>query len=326
MVEAEVGGRIRALAVFFGAGGALCLLAPLLPTASTADDVGIAAVGAVAVVTAALMLRWPSAWPGWLFHSSILAGNVLISLVVLLAGSGASSAVWSQLYVWGPVYSAAYCRRLEFVLHLASTVVLHSLVLAALGTGPEAVTRVVVTAVTGLVASVVVSQLVRRIRALAATDDLTGVANRRAFEAALEREHARARRHGTGLCVAILDLDGFKQQNDRHGHARGDQILREVAEAWSDQLRPGDVLARLGGDEFGLVLPTCSPPRATDLGVGLLAVTPEGVGASMGICGDVRLSPSQMLRAADVALYRAKERPGAAVANDRDVRPESFRC
>jgi diguanylate cyclase (GGDEF)-like protein len=323
LMEAEIGGRIRALAVFFGAGGALCLLAPLFPTALATDDVGIAAVGAIALVAAALMLRWPSAWPGPLFHGSILAGNVLISLVVLLAGPGASSAVWSQLYVWAPVYSAAYCRRAEFVFHLASTVALHALVLAALEAGPEAVTRVVVTAATGLVASVVVSQLVRRVRALAATDDLTGVANRRAFEAALEREHARALRQGTSLCVAILDLDGFKQHNDLHGHARGDEILREVAEAWRVQLQPGDVLARLGGDEFGLVLPGSALARATELGDGLLSVTPEGVGASMGVCGDVGLSTSQMLRAADAAIYRAKQRPGAAVASDASGHPET---
>jgi diguanylate cyclase (GGDEF)-like protein len=76
------------------------------------------------------------------------------------------------------------------------------------------------------------------------------------LEAAAE-EVVRAERRGASLAVALIDLDGFKEINDEHGHGFGDRLLRETCAAWSRELRRGDLLGRYGGDEFVLLLPDC---------------------------------------------------------------------
>lgn len=95
----------------------------------------------------------------------------------------------------------------------------------------------------------------REAQELARADALTGLPNRRAFDEALEAELARSRRAGSTTSVALLDLDRFKEINDRHGHLDGDRCLREVGAAITRALRAGDRAFRWGGDEFGLVLP-----------------------------------------------------------------------
>jgi diguanylate cyclase (GGDEF)-like protein len=92
-------------------------------------------------------------------------------------------------------------------------------------------------------------------RELAGTDELTGARRRGVGLEELEREIARARRTGQTLVVAYVDVDGLKQVNDKHGHAAGDELLREVAEGLRDHMRSYDLLVRLGGDEFLCVLP-----------------------------------------------------------------------
>lgn len=94
-----------------------------------------------------------------------------------------------------------------------------------------------------------------RLRQQAATDWLTGVANRRHFMWHAKREIARARRNGTPLSLLCLDLDYFKQVNDTHGHQAGDEVLTHVAATLEKYMRPTDLLARVGGEEFQVLLP-----------------------------------------------------------------------
>ena len=89
---------------------------------------------------------------------------------------------------------------------------------------------------------------------LSLTDELTGLMNRRGFQAAFRRELAAARRSGVGGMLVMVDLDGFKAINDSHGHLAGDAYLRRVAHVLRDQIRAQDVLCRLGGDEFAILL------------------------------------------------------------------------
>lgn len=94
------------------------------------------------------------------------------------------------------------------------------------------------------------------------TDSLTRIANRRAFFELLETEANRASRYGAALTLAYLDVDHFKQINDRFGHEKGDELLRLVAQTLESNLRKPDRVARLGGDEFAVLLPETSAPSA----------------------------------------------------------------
>ncbi len=157
------------------------------------------------------------------------------------------------------------------------------------------------------------------------TDQLTGVANRRAWEVELPRELARAQRFGTPLSVALLDLDHFKEFNDHHGHQAGDQLLVEAARAWSAQVRGTDMLARYGGEEFGLLLPG-TPRAAIESTVDRVRrATPAGCTASAGGAEwDGSETAAELIARVDIALYAAKDagRERTVVASsDRVVRP-----
>lgn len=89
----------------------------------------------------------------------------------------------------------------------------------------------------------------------AATDELTGLLNRRAFYQRLSGESRRASRYSRSLALVLFDLDGFKALNDAQGHPAGDHALQLLAGAFRSQARAGDVLARLGGDEFAVLAP-----------------------------------------------------------------------
>lgn len=162
-----------------------------------------------------------------------------------------------------------------------------------------------------LVAAVAVLLVYRRrserMEQLVRVDELTGLANRRAFDAHLEREMARAKREGSTLSVALLDLDDFKGINDRHGHELGDEALRDVARTGDRILRDVDLIGRLGGDEFGVVLTNCTIDSAEDVLDRLREGLAGGRRCSAGVVSwDGAESAADLLRRADHALYEAK--------------------
>ena len=120
-------------------------------------------------------------------------------------------------------------------------------------------------AVTVLALTEAQGRLARRLRNAADTDPLTAVANRRAWETETSRHLSRALRTGEPLSIAILDLDDFKQVNDREGHGAGDALLRDLASGWTTRLRHADLLGRYGGDEFVLCLPATDVEGAVEL-------------------------------------------------------------
>jgi diguanylate cyclase (GGDEF)-like protein len=170
----------------------------------------------------------------------------------------------------------------------------------------------------------------------AITDPLTGLYNRRHFDAALDAEIGRSRRFGGGVGLVMLDLDGFKLINDRYGHAEGDRVLAEVADMLRTLTRDVDQLARYGGDEIAVILPQTDLEGAQLLaeriraGVGSLRLrladgaAPLTLTASVGVAalpetaGDRRA----LLLAADAALYRAKRDGGNRVVQaDSTIAP-----
>ena len=155
--------------------------------------------------------------------------------------------------------------------------------------------------------------LMKEVQRLADTDALTGIANRRTFGAALERELSRASRSGEQVTLVMLDVDHFKALNDTHGHQVGDEVLKHVASTLAANCRDFDVPARYGGEEFAVILPSCSAGEslvaAERLRKGISERTPPvTVTASAGVstypthAGDAE----SLIRAADEALYESK--------------------
>jgi diguanylate cyclase (GGDEF)-like protein len=169
------------------------------------------------------------------------------------------------------------------------------------------------------------AEFLSRLERVARTDDLTGLPNHRAWEEALPREVARAGRESSPLCVAILDLDHFKDYNDRHGHQAGDLLLKEIAASWQQGLRATDVLARYGGEEFALALPGCLAVEAESLLERLREAMPHGETCSAGLAWwDGEESAQALFGRADAALYVAKARGRDRVVASAESAREGF--
>ena len=167
------------------------------------------------------------------------------------------------------------------------------------------------------------AEFLSRLERVARTDDLTGLPNHRAWEEALPREVARAGREGSPLCVAMLDLDRFKDYNDRHGHQAGDLLLKEIAASWQQRLRATDVLARYGGEEFALALPGCLAVEAENLIERLREAMPHDETCSAGLAWwDGEESAQALFGRADAALYVAKARGRDRVVASGESAPE----
>jgi diguanylate cyclase (GGDEF)-like protein len=161
----------------------------------------------------------------------------------------------------------------------------------------------------------------KRLAELSMTDGLTGIANRRKFDAAIVEEWSRAVRTGSTLSLIMLDIDHFKKYNDHYGHQQGDDCLRRVADVLrAGARRQGDLVTRYGGEEFCMILPDTSLEGAFEIAERLRREVEElkmphvqsdfgMITISLGVAASTPgkdQGPAELLRLADESLYRAK--------------------
>lgn len=298
--------RARALAALFAAGGLLGGATVLVAGWDTLDRPRITAV-VVTAFTLAGFLRARDHLSGAEAHVVCVLGTLAVATAEVLGGGGAATATIGILHCFVAVYVCATMSSRAAAAQFAFIAVAQFTALTLLGERAHAVGQVVLTVGAAASIGAVVGGLMGQVRRMAASDPLTGLANRRAADDALLRAQADAQRTGNPLCVTVLDLDAFKQLNDTHGHATGDRVLQQAARNWGAELRGGDVLARMGGDEFLAVLAECDLDHATRIADRLCAVTPSPVHCSAGVAvWDGEESIERLLARADAALYTHK--------------------
>jgi len=246
-----------------------------------------------------VMLRLPT----WVVVTAVTAFSVALSVVVMVLAVSATARGFTP----------------EFPIYLAITVAIPMVVAAPV--------------------SFVITRLLHEVEAaralaveMAWRDPLTGLLNRRRFVELAQRELDIARRAKLPLTVALLDLDDFKQVNDKYGHAVGDAALQAVASAFGATLRSTDLAARWGGEEFALVLPATDQAHAADVLQRALAAirnvrlsTSGGhvirctASAGLAQSGEGGTRCEEVMARADSAMYRAK-----VAGKDRVVLDEMF--
>jgi diguanylate cyclase (GGDEF)-like protein len=256
--------RAVLLSLLYAVGGTFSLLTaawPLHPQSPV--SLGLA-IGTVALVVGATV--W---WRGArLTDSEVHAALVLAAVLVAALASRFMTPV--GIVALGPII-ITLCLYAGWFLSVRAAR-LHATVTLALATAGAVLAApsgfvvpwsVIVVTAAGLTEIQV--RLAEQLRRAATTDPLTGLANRRAWEAEAGRVLAHATRTGEPVTIAVLDLDDFKDVNDRAGHEAGDALLRDLTARWSAELREADLLGRYGGDEFVLCLPGTDVPGAREI-------------------------------------------------------------
>jgi two-component system, cell cycle response regulator len=313
----------RTFTYLFGAGATLVVISLLFPHSSDRDTTGLLITTLAAYLIAiGFLLAWDRL-PLWAFEVSPLAGTIVVSLAVYFAGSQAATA-YAMFYFWIALAACYFLRPGIAFAQLCLASAAYGLVLLVVpGHVPlPALTWAVVTGTLGVLGILMttlrgqVERLVTQLAAAARTDALTQLANRRELEERFAAELERSTRTARPLSILVLDLDWFKEYNDRFGHNAGDRVLVMLAQALKRATRTSDVVARLGGEEFGVLAPETDETEAYLLSERLRAEVRSAFAretdkmtiscgvASFPIHG---ITSGELLHAADRALYEAKE-------------------
>lgn len=324
--DAEFPPRTMALvlAALYFVGATTGVLTVLLPHPPEANDPLLWSNIAIAYAAAAALAALGGRLPVWALHAALATGTLVVTRAVYYGGDPGFYSLW---YLWVGLYAFFFFGWRWALAHMALVGAAYGWALTEI---PESspLSRWVMTVGTiaiagGLIAwqserirqraaeadarSVALGDLAARLERVARTDDLTGLANRRAWDEHLSRELARARREGARLAVAVMDLDHFKEYNDRFGHQAGDRFLKEMAARWQGLIRDSDILARYGGEEFALALPGAGLEDAAATLERLRASTPEDEKVSAGVvCWNGTEDELDLISRADHALYAAK--------------------
>ncbi len=245
--------------------------------------------------------------PPWSLHVEIGMGNVMVSAVVALTATQHIN--MANLYLLTATVAGLLFSARAALAHIGVAGVCYAAVLAFAPATVDSpvIAWLAVFGTTAVVGAVVIG-LVSVLRHAATADPLTGLANRRAWDERLDEEMERSRRTGTAVSVVLIDLDRFKDVNDRDGHAAGDHLLQTIARAWQTQVRGGaDFLARIGGDEFAVIASGSDQMGIRRLIKRLDEAAPAGTSFSAGeATWDRTERAPDLLRRADLAMYETK--------------------
>lgn len=318
--RAEATAKLELLLALWAVGQTVLLAALVAappPASRQGVLMGFEGLNFTALVAVAL---WRRRLPRW-------AGEACTWLCQLIVGGavwayGAQSAPFALFYLWFGVYAAWFLPWRRAGVQLVVVTSTYGLALVLAGGGGPANLQWALTAATLVVVCTLVAVVRHRFDALvesladsAATDRLTGLANRHSFEDLMEREFERARRANQSLTLVLGDLDGLKAVNDQFGHRAGDEVLRRVAAVLCEQCRQAEPPVRLGGDEFAFVLVATDATVAHNFAERIrVAIRDEfasdavPVTISLGLASYPRHSPglADLFRAADDAVYAAK--------------------
>ena len=290
-------------------GSTLALIALFVSPQPAAEHTAInGTIAAVALLAGFVTIGWGSHFPERVYPPLVAAATIGIGTGTWLGGGGVTSLGLAVLFNFIAMDAFFF---FAWPIAIAQLALLHVCAFSAFQHVHMAMSQVVLVQGTATGVAVVVGWLARA-AAAGDRDAVTGVANRRGFDKALQAAVASARRSEVPLSVIMLDFDWFKAVNDRGGHAAGDRLLRNAAREWAGHLRPGQTLARFGGDEFAVLLPDCPAGRAAVVADQLRTVIRSQTTCSAGVAELMPHDTASMLVArADVALYEAK-------ANGRD--------
>ena len=276
------------------------------------------------------LIPWERAGASW-FHVLTAAATLEVALVVAFA-----DLAFDWFYVFVAVYAAyVFTSRWAIAAHLA---LVAAALLAPTVYDPDSANQALFSGLIGIpslvIAAVIVAYLRERLearesayRGLAARDPLTGVGNYRSFRDYLAQEIGRHARTGREFALLIVDLDQFKDVNDRLGHLEGDHVLREVGQTLAASVRVQDIVARHGGDEFSVIAPETGAGGAAELAARVERAVSDGfvdrmpITASTGVAVFPRdgVEPEELVRHADEALRERKRERGPS--RDRRFAP-----
>jgi len=301
------------------AGGLFALASVVLPHGRPFDlPAALIAAGASSWVGLAVWLARPltERWA----HALVAFAGVLV-LAGVYSGGGTAVSMSSDVFlVWVALAAALFLPPKAAAVQVAALCVGFAVVMALVGGSAAPAQTLFVVGTAGVAAAVTAYDRAQLTR-LAKIDFLTGLPNREELARFLDRELARAARTGLPLAVAMLDLDNFKEINDRSGHQAGDRALVELTGLWVSGIRPTDLLARLGGDEFVVVMPATTFEQGRAV-LARLECKESPCGWSAGL---VVWRPGEdahdLLGRADVALYRAKADRGKRAPESPWARP-----